>query len=375
MTPDRMFDALTQYPFPGMSGLCQSGDIRGGDVGFRLDGAFWRYAGAAWLVGDRTIPVEWPKFGNLDDGDRAHVEIRRVLAVIGKTAPSTAPTPSKTTIDDLRDALERIGEIVGADPWALAEIEAGVQRLATDAALYQLNRDFITEAGDARGRLAAYYGLDGAGLGAIVDRLTSDDRPKIADLQRRLDEMARERDAAKGKIKRLLRQRDAAHDVLDEAAVGLEPEGSPRWTLARRCRAAVEPVWGYLDALQAFDEIGALIGVEGKTGDPDYLDAVITRVKASREDSADLERLVGYHQAPVAYNGRPLTLAERASFVIRRLWQARANAAAESAALRRELADITDALSDLPETAEREHIGDREDYLALNPAERIRLRR
>ena len=61
--------------------------------------------------------------------------------------------------------------------------------------------------------------------------------------------------------------------------------------------------------------------------------------------------------------------------MIRRLGQGRTNAANEAAALRRELGDIEAALSDLPDTAEREPIGDREEHLGLSTAERIRLSR
>jgi hypothetical protein len=167
-------------------------------------------------------------------------------------------------------------------------------------------------------------------------------------------------------------------------------------------------VWGYLDALQAFDVVGESVGVTGKTGERGFIDAVIARVKALRNDDdtraaiavavglddsaslglildtvksadttkdADLTRLVNYHQAPITFNARPLTLAERAAFVIRRLWQGRTNAANEAAALRRELGDIEAALGDLPDTAEREPIGDREEHLGLSTAERIRLSR
>ena len=102
---------------------------------------------------------------------------------------------------------------------------------------------------------------------------------------------------------------------------------------------------------------------------------MVARVKALHQEDTDLLRLVSYHQAPVKFADRPLTLAERASFVIRRLWQGRTNAANEAAALRRELGDIADALGDLPGTAEREPIGDREEHLGLSTAERIRLSR
>jgi hypothetical protein len=106
------------------------------------------------------------------------------------------------------------------------------------------------------------------------------------------------------------------------------------------------------------------------------LGLILDTVKsADTTKDADLLRLVSYHQAPIKFNARPLTLAERAAFVIRRLWQGRTNAANEAASLRRELGDIEAALSDLPDTAEREPIGDREEHLGLSTAERIRLSR
>ena len=245
------------------------------------------------------------------------------------------------------------------------------------------------------------------GYTVVSQRLVGSQK-EVAEVSAERDEATARATKAEARVKRLLRQRNAAHAVLDEAGIGLEPEGSPRWTLARRCRAAVEPVWGYLDALQAFDVVGEIVGVTGKTGERGFIDAVIARVKALRNDDdtraaiavavglddsaslalildtvksadttkdTDLARLVNYHQAPVTFNARPLTLAERASFVIRRLWQGRTNAANEATSLRRELSDIADALSDLPDTAEREPIGDREEHLGLSTAERIRLSR
>ena len=172
------------------------------------------------------------------------------------------------TVKEVREALAW----PEADPYP-ADLIKRAKAIRLDAAMYHAGRPFRDEASDARERLAAYLGMDGAGFAEIAEAI--------------------ERDTS----------------------------GEPR------------------------------IG------------------------HADLLRLVAYHQAPIAFNARPLTLAERASFVIRRLWQGRTNAANEAASLRRELADITDALGDLPDTAEREPIGDREEHLGLGGAERIRLSR
>lgn len=199
---------------------------------------------------------------------------------------------------------------------------------------------------------------------------------RLIGAQKEVAEVTTRAEAAEAKVKRLLRQRNAAHAVLDEAGIGLEVEGSPRWTLARRCRAAVEPVWDHLDAVNALDEIAKVVGLippslsSGATDDD-----VVTRVKVLRQDDDHLLRLLDYHQAPIAFGDRPLTTAERATFVIRRLWQGRANAASEASALRRELSEITDALAhaDIPDCAERAPIGQVTEHLSLNAAERIRL--
>lgn len=363
------------------------------------------------------------------------------------------------TIDELRTALETIAAhvgLVGSDQWAVGEIvvkvgevavkagavpalEKGVARLteemdkataraeAAEAKVIDLTLrlgETQNRVGDLESELAGarddadhlHRDLD------FMNQRRANAQKRVTDLERQRDEyqaaveVQRTRanvnhnraDKAEARVKRLLRQRTAAHDVLDEAGIGLEPEGSPRWTLARRCRAAVAPVWGYLDAMQAFDVVGEIVNVTGKTGERGFIDAVIARVKTLRNDDdtraaiavavgldgsaslalildtvksadttkdTDLARLISYHQAPITFNARPLTLAERASFVIRRLWQGRTNAANEAAALRRELGDIADALGDLPDTAEREPIGDREEHLGLSTAERIRLSR
>ena len=340
MTADRMLDVLTQYPFPGAA------DVRSTVHGCHMVIAGRRliYSAEGWMTGTRTIPATWPAFDSCDDGDRAHSEIRRLLITLDE--------------DRRRDAEQALAKMTDAH--------------------------------------------------SVVSQRLVGSQKEVAEVSAERDEATARATKAEARVKRLLRQRNAAHAVLDEAGIGLEVEGSPRWTLARRCRAAAAPVWGYLDALQAFDVVGEIVGVTGKTGERGFIDAVIARVKALRNDDdtraaiavavglddsaslglildtvksadttkdADLLRLVSYHQAPIKFNARPLTLAERASFVIRRLWQGRTNAANEAAALRRELGDIEAALGDLPDTAEREPIGDREEHLGLSAAERIRLSR
>ena len=121
------------------------------------------------------------------------------------------------------------------------------------------------------------------------------------------------------------------------------------------------------------EQIAVAVGLDGSASLALILDAVRRDAPDDPRAVQGLRALVGYHQAPIRFGERSLTLAERAAFVIRRLWQGRANAANEAAALRRELSDIADALGDIPDTAAREPIGDREEHLLLSTAERLRL--
>lgn len=413
MTASRMAIVLRQYPYPDAVVT-----LDGLGCNIRVNGVHLLYD-MTWQTADgQTVPAEWPTFDSLDDGDRAHAEIRRVLAIV--STPAAEPTKIA------RMSPGHLGGDLLAHPFPGA-IDL---RLTTDGLHFTVGDITLRYDGEAfhapRHRVESTLphpaAINAQGVHAEIHRVLAivmGASDRAADLERRLAAVksdrheetlrwADEREALRAEVKRLLRQRAAAHAVLDEAAIGLEVEGSPRWTLARRCRAAVEPVWGYLDALQAFDMVGEIVGVTGKTGERGFIDAVIARVKALRNDDdtraaiavavglddsaslglildtvksadttkdADLARLVSYHQAPIKFSDRPLTLAERASFVIRRLWQGRTNAANEATSLRRELGDIEAALSDLPDTAEREPIGDREEHLGLSAAERIRLSR
>jgi hypothetical protein len=167
-------------------------------------------------------------------------------------------------------------------------------------------------------------------------------------------EVSAERDEATARADSLAAQRAAAHAVLDDAqcvprmsALGLPLPLEVRVDAVLRVRRRDD---------ELREQIAVAVGLDGSASLALILDVV---KGADTTKDADLRALVNYHQAPVTFNARPLTLAERASFVIRRLWQGRTNAANEAASLRRELGDIADALGDIPDTAEREPIGDR----------------
>ena len=416
LTPDQLFGILAARPFPGAVDL----RMTSGACCFTVEGVAIGYTHNGWLVFGRVIPDEWPiPLDFVSDAERVHAEIRRVLAIVNAPA-EPSPTwaeikadcvgpdlPADDPLYDRATAAQALAKVT-AERDALLIAESTLSKIAAALAIPALEP--YDDALSMVKRLVVGY--------TVVSQRLAGSQKEVAEVSAERDEATARATKAEARVKRLRKSINAAHDVLDEAGIGLEPEGSPRWTLARRCRAAVAPVWGYLDAMQAFDVVGEIVGVTGKTGERGFIDAVIARVKALHQayttlaallfadhsdpaavvkalhalnnrikvyevteeqweadnaTSVDLERLVNYHQAPVKFADRPLTLAERAAFVIRRLWQGRANAANEAASLRRELSDIADALSDLPDTAEREPIGDREEHLGLSTAERIRL--
>jgi len=268
-----------------------------------VDGRDLHYYGVEWQVGDRLIPASWPTLDSPDDGDRVHAEIRRVLATLDE--------------DRRRDAEQALAKMTDAH--------------------------------------------------AVVSQRLAGSQKEVAEVSAERDEATARATKAEARVKRLRKSINAAHDVLDEAGIGLEPEGSPRWTLARRCRAAVAPVWGYLDALQAFDVVGEIVGVTGKTGERGFIDAVIARVKALRNDddtraaiavavgldgsaslalildtvprdrpAREISRLSGLldvFAAPVAFGERRLSTVERAEWALRRALRERDECAPRMAQL------------------------------------------
>ncbi len=427
ITPSTLAIILQGAPFPGAVFTVTPG---GAAIDITADGATITFCEGAWFAAERRTTPAHLSFTATPTAAQVHAEIRRVLSVLAEPSPTWAEIKADCVGPELPRRAATRDEIfemslgdVSADRYdaiqdrltdemdrrkdveqMLAKVTA--ERDAERAHVITLNlhkKEGIEALNAAKAELARLTDAH-----AVVSQRLAGSQKEVAEVSAERDEATARATKAEARVKRLRKSINAAHDVLDEAAIGLEPEGSPRWTLARRCRAAVAPVWGYLDAMQAFDVVGEIVGVTGKTGERGFIDAVIARVKALRNDDdtraaiavavgldgsaslglildtvksadttkdADLLRLVSYHQAPITFNARPLTLAERAAFVIRRLWQGRTNAANEAAALRRELSDIEAALGDLPDTAEREPIGDREEHLGLSTAERIRLSR
>ena len=96
MTAARMFDVLTQYPFPGAVVSLRSPDD--GNPHERLvvslppDITMLYYATGWWVLSSRTVPAEMPRTDTPDAGecDRIHAEIRRVLVLAQEPAPSWA---------------------------------------------------------------------------------------------------------------------------------------------------------------------------------------------------------------------------------------------------------------------------------------------
>ena len=304
MSPDHLFGILCAHPFPGTTDLRMSS----GACCFTAEHIALGYTHNGWISFGREIPDEMPH-PSVIDAAQVHAEIHRVLAIV------------KSEEDRRRDLEAQLAKIT-AERDALIIAESTLSKIAAALAIPALEPH--DDALSMVKRLVDGY--------TVVSQRLVGSQKEVAEVTKRATK-------AEAKVKRLLRQRNAAHAVLDEAAIGLEKEGARRWTLARRCRAAADQIW------------------EG----------------AGEDRSPDLLRLLDYHQAPIRFGDRALTTAERAAFVIRRLWQGRANAASESAALRRELSEITDAIAHLPDCAERSPIGQVTEYLNLNAAERIRL--
>ncbi len=191
---------------------------------------------------------------------------------------------------------------------------------------------------------------------------------RLAGAQREIAEVTARADTAEAKAKRLRRYINAAHDVLDEAAIALEPESARRYTLARRCRAATAEVWDYLDAVNALDEIAKVVGLTPPSLSSGATDSEVVAAVKALYQPGDLPALLDRYAAPAKIGARQITTAERAAFVIRRLARAAANARAEAAALRAEQEDLRDAVAAAPDAAERADGS----LLALNLSERIR---
>jgi hypothetical protein len=340
MTAYRLYEVLLAHPLPGS---VVSLDHGGASCCVVVGASEIRY-GSNWLIGGMAIAC-------LISGDataeQVHSEIRRVLALGYKPSKAEIEERLVEEINRRRDAEQALAKmtdahavvsqrLVGAQK-EVAEIRAerdeATARAAKVAGL--LRRD-----DELREQIAAALGLDGAASLALILDVVKEVRdalawpeadPYPADIIKRAK--AIRLDAAMYHAGRPFR--DEASNARERLAAYLGMDGA-----------------GFAEIAEAIER--------DTSGEP-------------RAGRADLLRLVGYHQAPIRFGDRPLTLAERAAFVIRRLWQGRTNAANEAAALRRELGDIADALGDLPDTAAREPIGDREDHLGLSTAERIRL--
>jgi len=452
MAPGHLDGVLLHKPLPG------AGDLRLTTEGlhFTVGDITLRYDGEAFHAPRYRVESTLPHPAAIN-AQGVHAEIHRVLAIVMGAGDRAADLERRLAAiksdrheETLRWADER--EALRADLAKITDAHAVVSQRLAGSQKEVTERDATIESNEAKvidltlrlgetqnrvadleselaGVRAAKRSVEGD-CAISAKRAAEAERARKADadlLVMRTNDLAAERaraEAAEAKVKRLLRQRNAAHDVLDEAGIGLEVEGSPRWTLARRIGHAVAEIRDHLDAVNALDAIAKVVGLippSLSSGATD--DEVVAKVKALHQEGADLTRLrapiaiglgldesaslslildavnddrddpdtqdaladsqaarglralVSYHQAPITFNARPLTLAERAAFVIRRLWQGRTNAANEAAALRRELGDIADALGDLPDTAEREPIGDRKEHLGLSTAERIRLSR
>ena len=274
-TPGHVFELLALHPYPGAKDVALDGSV----LTFTVNGVKVCLDDDGWYVGDLTIIPHFffdkpTLHAEVDRVLRLHAEMplpRAIKADAAKPAPDAAERLQDRMTDecdrrrDLEDALERIGETVG--------VESGLAEHDTERIAFIERRVEATrERCDALQQLLPLLGL---GVNSPADKA-----------RERIEGLGAEIDRLKAKVKRLLRQRRAAHDVLDEAGIGLEPEGSPRWTLARRCRAAVAPVWGYLDAMWTLDEIAKLCGLTAPSvaGGATH-DEVIVEVKTLAADA------------------------------------------------------------------------------------------
>jgi len=371
MTPDRMLDVLTQHPFPGAS------DVRSVVLGCHMVIAGQRlvYSDDEWLTDDRTIPVAFPEFGNLPDEDRAHAEIRRVLAVLADPSPTWAEIKADCVGPDL-PADDPLYDRASTEQ-ALAKFNTECARVHDENERLQTRlTDEIDRRKDTEQALARMTAERDQARQAYLDLSANNPLcPTVNAIAERLGVCPAEPGPMLSEVDRLKGLADA-HAVVSQRLVGSQKdvaEVSAERDEATARAAKVEDRLRRDDELR--EQIAVAVGLDGAASLALILDTMTRDRPDDPRAVKDLRALVNYHQAPIAFNARPLTLAERASFVIRRLWQGRTNAANEAAVLRRELSDIADALGDLPDTAEREPIGDRKEHLGLSTAERIRLSR
>jgi protein-disulfide isomerase-like protein with CxxC motif len=357
MSPNALLSWLLSFPYPGAVVAMQ-----GAELTITLDGEVLHFDGA-WRARDgQRILCTLPDVPNADD---IHAEIRRGLAIArGITGASWRETTADCVGSDLPGdppptarTCDESGLLVPAPADAKRRPNSGGVRVLTEPFDYDEHRakdlwatrippdqETVIANEAVLGDIAALMGMKPTGIAWRADLTQS--------------------------IKRLV----DAHAVVSQRLVGAQKEVAEVSAERDEAIARAAKVEGRLrrdDELR--EQIAVAVGLDGSASLALILDTVRRDAPDDSRAAQALRALVGYHQAPITFADRPLTLAERASFVIRRLWQGRTNAAAEAAALRRELGDIEAALGDIPDTAEREPIGDREDHLGLSTAERLRL--
>lgn len=183
MNATQLFGVLAAHPYPGTTDLCLNG------VGccFMVGGVEMRYDLDGWRAQGRAIPAEWTIPSDfLSDAARVHAEIARVLAlVMGAGEPDALQDRLTDEIDRRKDVEAQLAEVtaerdalVAVLTWQGAEaiypddLVERARRMAGDAAQHLLGREFVADARDARARLAAHLGLDGAGFAQIVEAVT-----------------------------------------------------------------------------------------------------------------------------------------------------------------------------------------------------------
>jgi hypothetical protein len=277
------------------------------------------YATGWWVLSDRTIPVEFPKFSNLPDEDLAHWEIRRVLSVLADPSPTweqikadcvgpdlpTDTSPCDALQDRLTDEMDRRRDA----EHALAKVTAERDRLLVFQST--LNKIVAVVAWPALEPPDDVLSM----VKRVVDAHAIVSR-RLVGSQKEVVEVSAERDEAQAQAKGLVQQVRRLTSQLDDWQADIH------WARAERDEATARAA-KVEDRLRRDDELreqlAVAVGLDGSASLALILDAV-------RHDSPDdpravqaLRALLDYTHAPIRFGDRQLSDAERAAFVIRRL--------------------------------------------------------
>jgi len=376
ITPSALAIILQGAPFPGAVLTVTPG---GAALDLTIDGATITFCEGTWFAAERRTSPAHLSFAAAPTAEQVHTEIRRVLAIV--KAPAVELTPKTTKI--ARMAPGHLDGVLLHKPLP----GAGDLRLTTEGLHFTVGDITLRYDGEAfhapryrvESTLPHPAAINAQGVHAEIHRVLAivmGAGDRAADLERRLAAIksdrheetlrwADEREALRAEVKRLT----DAHAIVSQRLAGSQKEVAERDATIEELRGALEAIAAHVGADpwaveeiqvkvaeferrgQALDEataraakvedrlrrddelreqIAVAVGLDGAASLALILDTMTRDRPDDPRAVKDLRALVNYHQAPIKFADRPLTLAERASFVIRRLWQGRTNAAPQA---------------------------------------------